>query len=68
MNDFLMTVNEALEQSRSTIKQYFRKGIEVDSKADASPVTVADRLTEAQIRKIINQRHPEHGILGKSMR
>lgn len=66
MNDFLMTVNEALEQSRSTIKQYFRKGIEVDSKADASPVTVADRLTEAQIRKIINQRHPSMEYWGRA--
>lgn len=65
MNDFLMTINEALEQSRSTIKCHFRKRIQVDNKADASPVTKADRMAEAQIRAVISTRHPDHGILGE---
>jgi len=37
----------------------------VESKADSSPVTEADRKVESQIRKLIGQRHPEHSIIGE---
>jgi inositol-phosphate phosphatase/L-galactose 1-phosphate phosphatase/histidinol-phosphatase len=65
MNDFLSTVSEALEQSRSTIKRYFRQRIKIDNKADDSPVTKADRTAEAKIREVISRHHPDHGILGE---
>lgn len=44
---------------------YFKKDIEVISKADDSPVTVADRETEKLIRKEILSRFPDHGIIGE---
>lgn len=37
----------------------------VDHKADATPVTAADRGAEALMRTVINARFPEHGILGE---
>jgi len=37
----------------------------VESKADASPVTVADRGAEAAMRKAIEQAYPDHGIYGE---
>ena len=65
INLFLTTIEDALHQSRTTIKRYYRQRIIVESKADASPVTEADRTVESQIRQIISQRHPEHGIIGE---
>ncbi|EAQ02148.1 Inositol monophosphatase family protein [Pseudooceanicola batsensis HTCC2597] len=44
---------------------YFRKSLEVEHKADASPVTQADRAIEAAMRERINSRFPTHGILGE---
>ncbi len=44
---------------------YFKKDVEVISKSDDSPVTVADRETEQLIRKEIKKRYPEHGIIGE---
>jgi len=52
-HNFLNTIEAALQQSRATIKHYFRQRIMVESKADSSPVTEADRLVESQIRQVI---------------
>ncbi len=65
MKEFLSTAEQALVLSRETIKQYFRKRIEVDNKADDSPVTIADRTTEQRMRDVITERHGDHGILGE---
>ena len=62
---FLTTIEDALQQSRNTIRRYYRQRIIVESKADASPVTEADRIVESQIRHIISQRHPQHSIIGE---
>ncbi len=37
----------------------------VDSKADASPVTIADRDAESAMRALIEAEFPAHGILGE---
>ncbi|MFP6711016.1 MAG: histidinol-phosphatase [Rhodospirillales bacterium] len=47
------------------IARYFRSGIEIADKDDASPVTAADREAEAAIRAIIEAECPDHGILGE---
>jgi histidinol phosphatase-like enzyme (inositol monophosphatase family) len=45
--------------------RHFRTGLVADSKADTSPVTIADRETEARLRDIIGARFPDHGIVGE---
>jgi inositol-phosphate phosphatase / L-galactose 1-phosphate phosphatase / histidinol-phosphatase len=47
------------------IARYFRSGIAIADKADASPVTAADREAEAAIRAVLEAECPEHGILGE---
>lgn len=37
----------------------------IDIKADNSPVTIADKLAEEEIRRILNREFPSHGILGE---
>jgi histidinol phosphatase-like enzyme (inositol monophosphatase family) len=39
--------------------------LRVETKADATPVTEADRGAEALMRQLIQARFPEHGILGE---
>ena len=57
--------NHLSDESSTIIKKYFRKSIEVDSKKDESPVTIADKNTELKIRELISIKYPNHGILGE---
>jgi histidinol phosphatase-like enzyme (inositol monophosphatase family) len=43
----------------------YRKGIPVDLKRDASPVTEADRAAEQFARDWIAKRFPDHGVIGE---
>lgn len=57
---------ELARRSGELIRPYFANpGLVVDTKADMTPVTVADRDAEALMREAIRQRFPEHGVLGE---
>lgn len=43
----------------------FRAGVKVDDKSDSSPVTEADRQSEAVMRRLINKEYASHGIVGE---
>lgn len=45
--------------------QHFRTPLAIDAKADASPVTVADRDAEEAMRAAIRKKFPDHGIIGE---
>jgi histidinol phosphatase-like enzyme (inositol monophosphatase family) len=45
--------------------KYFRTGVEVETKADHTPVTRADRETEQFIRGAIAERFPDHLVTGE---
>lgn len=47
------------------IRPWFRQPLPVDTKADNSPVTVADRGVETALRGVIADRFPDHGIIGE---
>ncbi len=42
-----------------------RSQLVIDAKADASPVTEADRKAEAAMRALIQQTFPAHGVFGE---
>ena len=44
---------------------YFRGQLGTEFKADASPVTQADKSIETLVRDYLNQHFPEHGIFGE---
>lgn len=44
---------------------YFRTSLTIEDKTDESPVTRADRETEAALRQLINEAFPDHGIIGE---
>jgi len=57
---------ELAEASGAFIRPYFGlQGLAVETKADDTPVTVADRGAEALMRDLITQRFPQHGIIGE---
>jgi histidinol-phosphatase len=47
------------------IMQYFGQGVAVETKPDATPVTIADREAEDLIRAALRQAFPAHAILGE---
>lgn len=49
----------------NVIRPLFLSGATVSAKADATPVTAADRGAEAAMRRQIERRYPEHGIVGE---
>jgi histidinol phosphatase-like enzyme (inositol monophosphatase family) len=57
---------ELAAESGAFIRPLFgHRGLAVESKADKSPVTVADRGAEEMMRAMIKKRYPEHGIIGE---
>lgn len=63
--DWLDFARHLADLSRPILLQHYRSGIGFEDKDDASPVTIADRAAEAALRRAINQRFPDHGILGE---
>ncbi len=47
------------------VRHYFRAPLAIDSKADDTPVTIADREAEQAMRALIESHWPEHGIIGE---
>ena len=55
------------DASGAVLRRYFRQPYAVEAKADASPVTVADRESEQALRSAIEARFPAHGIRGEEL-
>jgi histidinol phosphatase-like enzyme (inositol monophosphatase family) len=56
---------DAARQAGEVTLRYFQQPLDVMAKSDQSPVTVADRETEATLRRLIGARFPGHAILGE---
>jgi histidinol phosphatase-like enzyme (inositol monophosphatase family) len=56
---------DATWQAGKITLEYFQTDTAVERKADASPVTLADRRAEEKLRECIQGAFPEHGILGE---
>ncbi|WP_426688948.1 inositol monophosphatase family protein [Rhodanobacter ginsengiterrae] len=61
----LTAAREAAAAAAEVIRHYWRRGVEVELKADATPVTVADREAEQAIRKILQAALPQASIYGE---
>ncbi len=53
------------DKAAAIVRRYFRSGVAVESKADDTPVTAADREAEAEMRILIEARFPDHGVVGE---
>lgn len=59
-----VAVESAYVAGRRTLA-HFNAGVAVESKADSTPVTIADREAERVIRDQIRRFYPDHSILGE---
>ncbi len=65
MREFVDFSQELARASGDIIMRYFRSGVAVETKADESPVTIADREAEEVMREMIMKAYPDHGIIGE---
>ena len=65
LDAYLSLASELADAAGRAIRPYFRVPLQVDDKADLSPVTAADRAAEAAMRQLIAARFPGHGIIGE---
>lgn len=63
--EFIPFMHVLIGTAFAVIRPLFLTGVAVDAKADASPVTAADRGAEAAMRREIERRFPRHGIVGE---
>lgn len=62
--EFARTLAEA---SGEILRDGFKTGYKVEQKADLSPVTQLDIAVEERIRALIEEKFPEHGIVGEEL-
>jgi histidinol-phosphatase len=67
MDKVLSTAIDAAKAAGEIALHYFRTNLTVETKADRTPVTRADRECEATIVEVLSRRFPDHGFLGEEM-
>jgi myo-inositol-1(or 4)-monophosphatase len=65
LTEYLSFVTDVAYQAGRLTLGYYQTALQVDFKADDSPVTAADRKAEEYIRRRIEQRYPTHAIVGE---
>ena len=64
--DYIDFIEILAAKSGEVIRPFFANpDLKVELKSDDSPVTVADRRAEEVMRELIQDRFPEHGIIGE---
>jgi inositol-phosphate phosphatase/L-galactose 1-phosphate phosphatase/histidinol-phosphatase len=65
LDPFVDLAGRMADRARVAILPHFRTGVTIETKADNSPVTVADREAERVMRELIEAEYPDHGIEGE---
>ncbi|WP_448582922.1 inositol monophosphatase family protein [Thermaurantiacus sp.] len=61
----LAVASRLADAAGEVLRRHFRQRLDVEAKADFSPVTVADREAEAAMREILEADRPKDGIVGE---
>ena len=61
----LALAGELADVARAISRRHFRTPLDVESKGDGSPVTIADRGIETRMRQMIRAAFPGHAIRGE---
>ena len=65
LKEFISFANILADKSSEIIMQFFRHQLNIETKMDNTPVTIADKNSEEKIRELIKQTYPSHGIVGE---
>lgn len=63
--DDIALAHRLADAAGAAIRPFFRARYEIEDKADASPVTEADRAAELAMRALIAAERPDDGIIGE---
>jgi histidinol-phosphatase len=61
----MAVARRAAEAGAAAALAHFRRGVRVEKKPDRTPVTVADRESEAAILAVVREAYPDHAFLGE---
>lgn len=64
-DDDIALAHALADASGAAIRPYFRAPFAQETKADASPVTQADKEAEAAIRALLRAHRPDDGVIGE---
>lgn len=64
-SEFVDFAHGMADASGPILLRYFRTNIRAEDKADATPVTIADREVESTLRSMIEAEYPDHGVEGE---
>ncbi len=65
LDQALLVARDAGAAAAPVIAKYYRSEFVIETKADQSPVTIADRECEIEIKRVIRNAYPDHGIYGE---
>ncbi len=65
LDDDIALAQRLAEAARGAIRPHFRNGVASERKADASPVTLADRAAEEAMRAILKAERPHDTVIGE---
>ncbi len=61
----LEVAREAATAAAQVIRAHYQRGVAVEIKPDATPVTIADRNAESTIKSILKREFPDHAFYGE---
>jgi len=64
-NELASFFHELADMAGRIALTHFRSSVDFERKQDLTPVTIADRAIEVGLRRLIQARFPDHGILGE---
>jgi histidinol-phosphatase len=67
LDDLLKFAHTLADAADLIAMKYFKTDFQVETKADNTPVSIADREVEAKLRELIAERFPSHGIVGEEL-
>jgi inositol-phosphate phosphatase/L-galactose 1-phosphate phosphatase/histidinol-phosphatase len=65
--EYIAIAERLADAARPIARRYFRAPLDIETKADETPVTRADREVEAAMRDILGEACPGHDIVGEEM-
>lgn len=65
LEDDIALIQHLADAAGEVIRPHFRSRIAIETKVDASPVTLADQAAETTIRTLLAQHRPHDGVIGE---
>ena len=65
LDNALSVARQAADAAAAVVARHYRTALSVETKADQTPVTVADREAEAAIKQVLRGAFPDHAFYGE---